>query len=70
MASGMSAPVAQGKTARPMHARASTITADLRATLQNLERGTDKFDENMKALQSSWPFKKYFRKKAKAQKNK
>ena len=48
----------------------STITADLRATLQNLERGTDKFDENMKALQSSWPFKKYFRKKAKAQKNK
>lgn len=42
----------------------STITEDLRATLKNLERGTDKFDENMKALQSSWPFKKYFRRKA------
>ncbi len=42
----------------------STITKDLRATLQNLERGTEKFDENMKALQSSWPFRRYFRKKA------
>ena len=41
----------------------STITEDLRATLQNLERGTDKFDENMKALQYSWPFRKYFRRK-------
>lgn len=42
----------------------SSLTQDLRATLQNLERGTDKFDENMKALQSSWPFRKYFRKKS------
>jgi phospholipid/cholesterol/gamma-HCH transport system substrate-binding protein len=41
----------------------STITEDLRATLQNLEQGTDKFDENMKALQYSWPFRKYFRRK-------
>jgi len=47
----------------------STLTTDLRATLQNLEHGTEKFDENMKALQSSWPFKKYFRKKAKAEAN-
>jgi len=42
----------------------STLTEDLRATLQNLEQGTDKFDENMKALQYSWPFRKYFRRKA------
>lgn len=47
----------------------SSMTADLRATLHNLERGTDKFDENMKALQSSWPFKKYFRKKDREKRN-
>jgi len=47
----------------------STVTNDLRTTLQNLNEGTYKFDENMEALQYSWPFKKFFRKKQK-EKNK
>lgn len=47
----------------------STITSEFKATLQNLERGTDKFDDNMKALQSSWPFRKYFRKKEREKNN-
>lgn len=42
----------------------STITEELQLILQNLERGTFKFDENMEALQHSWPFKKFFRKRA------
>ncbi len=46
----------------------STITEELKATLRNLEQGTDKFDENMKALQSSWPFRKYFRKQERQEK--
>lgn len=46
----------------------STFTYDLQATLQNLEQGTQKFDQNMKALQYSWPFRKYFRKEAKKEK--
>ncbi|GAB5555558.1 MAG: hypothetical protein Sapg2KO_51490 [Saprospiraceae bacterium] len=43
----------------------STLAQDLQATMFNLENGTQKFDENMKALQYSWPFKKYFKKQAK-----
>ena len=42
----------------------STFTYELQATLQNLEQGTEKFDQNMKALQYSWPFRKFFRKEA------
>ncbi len=44
----------------------TTVTNDLRATLQNLNTGTQKLDENMEALQHSWPFKKFFRKKSKS----
>lgn len=43
----------------------SVLSEDLQATMHNLEQGTQKFDENMKALQYSWPFKKYFKKQAK-----
>lgn len=43
----------------------STLSKDLQTTMQNLEEGTRKFDENMKALQYSWPFKKFFKKQAK-----
>jgi phospholipid/cholesterol/gamma-HCH transport system substrate-binding protein len=46
----------------------TSATNDLRATLQNLNTGTQKLDENMEALQHSWPFKKYFRKKDKGMK--
>lgn len=47
----------------------SSLTQELQVTLQNLERGTYKFDQNMEALQHSWPFKKFFRKKAQEQKD-
>jgi phospholipid/cholesterol/gamma-HCH transport system substrate-binding protein len=43
----------------------SIISEDFQSTMHNLEEGTQKFDENMKALQYSWPFKKFFRKQAK-----
>lgn len=45
----------------------SSLSSALQTTLQNLERGTYKLDENMKALQYSWPFKKYFRQQQKQQ---
>src|SRR4030095_835743 len=41
-------------------------TADnLRATLENLQSGTQKFDEDMEALQHNFLFRGFFRKKAK-----
>jgi len=41
-------------------------TADnLRATVENLQAGTKKFDENMEALKHNFLFRGYFRKKAK-----
>jgi len=46
----------------------SSVTRDLQATLHNLEQGTYKFDQNMEALQYSWPFRKFFRKKARKNK--
>ena len=39
----------------------------LKNMIQNLETSTSKLDENMIALRSSFPFKKYFKKKAKEQ---
>lgn len=42
----------------------SSVSKDLQATLYNLEQGTYKFDQNMEALQYSWPFRKFFRKEA------
>jgi len=38
----------------------------LKETLKNLEAGSKKLDENMEALQHTFPFKRYFRKKNKA----
>jgi phospholipid/cholesterol/gamma-HCH transport system substrate-binding protein len=41
-------------------------TADnLRATIENLQSGTQKFDEDMEALQHNFLFRGFFRKKAK-----
>ena len=42
--------------------------ASLKATLKNLETGSKKLDEDLEGLQHSFPMKKYFRKKAKAEK--
>ena len=44
------------------------MTADnLRATVQNLQSGTKKFDEDMEALQHNFLFRGFFRKRAKQQ---
>jgi phospholipid/cholesterol/gamma-HCH transport system substrate-binding protein len=37
----------------------------LNKSLQEIEQGAKKFDENMEALKTSWPFKKYYKKKKK-----
>jgi phospholipid/cholesterol/gamma-HCH transport system substrate-binding protein len=38
---------------------------NLRATMENLQSGTQKFDEDMEALQHNFLFRGFFRKKAK-----
>ena len=48
----------------------SSITQELQTILLNLDHGTYKFDQNMEALQHSWPFKKFFRKQARKEKQK
>ena len=40
-----------------------TVFAEkLKSTMTNAEKSSAKLDENLKAMRSSWPFKKYFRK--------
>ncbi len=41
---------------------------NLKATVENLQQGTQKFDENMEALQHNFLFRGFFRKKAKREK--
>lgn len=41
---------------------------NIRATVENLQTGTQKFDENMEALQHNFLFRGFFRKKAKREK--
>lgn len=42
----------------------TTFAHNLNASMENIKVGSKDFDESMKALQQSWPFKKYFKKKA------
>lgn len=46
----------------------SIAAQNLQLIMHNLEKGTAKFDTNMKALQSNWLLKKYFKKEAKKEK--
>lgn len=43
----------------------SLTTASLRKTITSLQNGSHNLEENLEALQYSWPFRKYFRKKKK-----
>jgi phospholipid/cholesterol/gamma-HCH transport system substrate-binding protein len=43
----------------------TTLIHQLNKSLQEIEQGAKKFDENMEALKTSWPFKKYYKKKKK-----
>ncbi|HMV10685.1 MAG TPA: MlaD family protein [Cyclobacteriaceae bacterium] len=40
----------------------TTFATKLKTTMTNAEKASAKLDENLKAMRSSWPFKKYFRK--------
>ena len=40
----------------------TSITKDLERTMQNLNRGTDRFNQNMEALKHNFLFRKYFKK--------
>jgi phospholipid/cholesterol/gamma-HCH transport system substrate-binding protein len=42
--------------------------ANLRATMENIQAGTEKFDQDMEALQHNFLFRGFFRKKAKREK--
>jgi phospholipid/cholesterol/gamma-HCH transport system substrate-binding protein len=44
----------------------TTISNDLKSTMDNLNDGTKKFDESMEALQSHWLLRGFFKKKKKA----
>lgn len=44
----------------------SNMVIKLNNSLDNIEKGTDAFNENMKALQHNFLFRKYFRRQAKA----
>ncbi|HEY0434572.1 MAG TPA: MCE family protein, partial [Chitinophagaceae bacterium] len=42
---------------------------NLKATVENLQQGTKKFDQNMEALQHNFLFRGFFRKKAKRERD-
>lgn len=48
----------------------SSSAADIRRSIANLEKGTELLNEDLKALQSNWFFRKYFKDQAKSQKHK
>ena len=48
----------------------STLVSDLKSTVKHLNDGTAKFDENMRALQSHFLFRRYFKKQEKEAKKK
>jgi phospholipid/cholesterol/gamma-HCH transport system substrate-binding protein len=41
----------------------TTLVHDLNSSIQAIYKGADSFDENMVALQHTWPLKRYFKKK-------
>ena len=43
----------------------TTFVHNLNKSMENIKNSSANFNENMEALHSSWPFKKYFRKKGK-----
>jgi phospholipid/cholesterol/gamma-HCH transport system substrate-binding protein len=43
----------------------TTFVQNLNKSMENIKNSSGNFNENMEALKHSWPFKKYFRKKAK-----
>jgi phospholipid/cholesterol/gamma-HCH transport system substrate-binding protein len=46
----------------------SLAAVQLQKTIENLEQGTDRFNENMEALKHNFLFRRYFKKQAKKQK--
>jgi phospholipid/cholesterol/gamma-HCH transport system substrate-binding protein len=57
-----------GKGALPSLMYDTTMLIDLRQTLQNLNSGTEKFDENMEAFKHNFFTRGYFKKQEKEKK--
>ena len=65
-AEGLNTPGALGHTLT----RDTATAGDVRRTLQNLEKSSVTLDENLKALQRNWFFRKYFKEQEKARDHK
>jgi phospholipid/cholesterol/gamma-HCH transport system substrate-binding protein len=59
-ARGLNTPGGLGHTL----SRDTVVAADVRRTIANLEKSTGTLEENMRALQRNWFFRRYFREKA------
>ncbi len=60
--------LSSGEGIIPAIMKDTAMVSDLRQTLENLNVGTGKFNENMKALESHFLFRKYFKDKEKNKK--
>jgi phospholipid/cholesterol/gamma-HCH transport system substrate-binding protein len=65
MAAGMDSDMRSGKGTYNLLLRDTAFAGHLDRSIQNIERGTSDFDEDMKALQQNILFRGYFRKKEK-----
>ena len=65
MVSELKAATANTKTPAGVLLHDEEAGANLKTTLKNLSAGSKKLDEDLEALQHSWPLRKYFKKKGK-----
>jgi phospholipid/cholesterol/gamma-HCH transport system substrate-binding protein len=70
LAETLNADLATGKGPLNAILKDSTLTIKIKETLDNLEKGTDNFNQNMEALKHNFLFRGYFRKVEKARKEK
>ncbi len=57
--------IKDGKGSAGIFLQDTTFIYNLNKSMVNIKDGSKNFDENMKALKHSWPFRKYFRKQEK-----
>ena len=68
LVAGVKTDVKEGKGAVYSLLRDSTVSIRLSASLENIQKGTDGFNQNMEALKHSFLFRGYFRKLEKQKK--
>lgn len=59
--------IQEGEGALKYITQDSSLVRDLQATIQNIEQGTEKFDQNMEALKHNFLFRGYFKKQERQQ---